>query len=92
MRRREFITALGAAAALPIVARAQQAGKVVGILFPGLSVPAPSTSLDAFYQKLHELGYTEGQNVTIERRYGDWNFDRLSEQAAQLVRLRVDVM
>ncbi len=44
------------------------------------------------YQKLHELGYTEGQNVTIERRYGDWNFDRLSKQAAELVRLRVDVI
>src|SRR5439155_1740612 len=92
MRRREFITALGAAAALPIVARAQQAGKVIGVLSPGPSVSAPSISLDAFYQKLHELGYSEGQNIAIERRYGDWNFDRLSEQAAQLVRLRVDVI
>jgi len=93
MHRRRFITLLGGAAAtLPLAVGAQQVGKVVGILFPGLSVPAPSTSLDAFYQKLHELGYTEGQNVTIERRYGDWNFDRLSKQAAELVRLRVDVI
>ena len=92
MKRREFIALAGAAAALPIVARAQQVGKVIGILFPGPSVSAASTSLDAFYQKLHELGYIEGQNTTIERRYGKWNFDRLSDLAAELVRLRVDVI
>jgi putative ABC transport system substrate-binding protein len=92
MRRREFIGFVGGAAAWPVMARAQQVGKVIGILFPGASVSARSTSLDAFYQKLRELGYTEGQNTAIERRYGDWNFDRLSDQAAELVRLKVDVI
>jgi ABC-type uncharacterized transport system substrate-binding protein len=92
MRRREFIGLVGGAAAWPVMARAQQVGKVIGILFPGASVSGRSTSLDAFYQKLRELGYTEGQNTAIERRYGDWNFDRLSDQAAELVRLKVDVI
>jgi putative ABC transport system substrate-binding protein len=92
MRRREFIGLVGGAAAWPVMARAQQIGKVIGILFPGASVSGRSTSLDAFYQKLRELGYTEGQNTAIERRYGDWNFDRLSDQAAELVRLKVDVI
>jgi putative ABC transport system substrate-binding protein len=92
MRRREFIGFVGGAAAWPVMARAQQVGKVIGILFPGASVSGRSTSLDAFYQKLRELGYTEGQNTAIERRYGDWNFDRLSDQAAELVRLKVDVI
>ena len=92
MRRREFIGLIGGAAAWPVMARAQQVGKVIGILFPGPSVSARSTSLDAFYQKLHELGYREGQNTAIERRYGNWNFDRLSDQAAELVRLKVDII
>jgi putative tryptophan/tyrosine transport system substrate-binding protein len=92
MRRREFMGLIGGAAARPVMARAQQVGKVMGILFPGPPVSARSTSLDAFYQKLHELGYREGQNTAIERRYGNWNFDRLSDQAAELVRLKVDVI
>jgi putative ABC transport system substrate-binding protein len=93
MRRRQFIGLIGGAAAawLP-QARAQQVRKVIGILFPGSHVAAPSTSLDAFYQKLNELGYIEGKNTAIERRYGDWNFDRLSDQATELVRLKVDVI
>jgi putative tryptophan/tyrosine transport system substrate-binding protein len=92
MRRREFIGGLGAAAALPMAARAQQGWKVIGVLFPGPSISTPSNSLDAFYQKLYELGYKEGQNVAIECRYGEWNFDRLSNQAVELARLKVDVI
>src|SRR4051794_13855879 len=93
MRRREFITLMVAATTTwPLKAWAQQVGKVIGILNPGASVSARSTSVDAFYQKLHDLGYTEGQNTVIERRYGDWKFDRLSDQAAELVALKVDVI
>ena len=92
MRWREFIGGIGAAAVLPMAARAQQGWKVIGILFPGPSIFTSSNSLDAFYQQLNELGYKEGQNVSIERRFGDWNFDRLSDQAAELARLKVDVI
>ncbi len=95
MRRREFVNLLGGVAAsipLGVVRAQQQVRKVIGILFPGSHVSTPSASLDAFYQKLNELGYTEGPNTTIERRYGDWNFDRLSERAIELVRLKVDVI
>lgn len=92
MRRREFITALGAAAALPKAARAQHAARVVGLLFPGTPAFVPSPSIVAFHQKLQDLGYTEGQNIAVERRYGDWKMSRLAEQAAELVRLKVDVV
>jgi hypothetical protein len=76
--RREFITLLGgAAAAWPLAARAQQpigrTGKMprVGMLMPGPAAHSAAT-LDPFYRGLHELGYIEGQNLTIERRDGDW--------------------
>ena len=77
MRRREFITLLGgAAAAWPLAARAQQLQKMPRI---GTLMPSPvevSTSLDAFLQGLHDLGYIEGQNIAIERRFADWKLDR----------------
>ena len=67
IRRREFITLLGGAAAWPLGARAQQAGKLprLGILSPGRSeLPEPGViMLDAFVQGLHELGYAEGRNL-----------------------------
>ena len=91
MKRRSFIVGIGALAAWPPVARAQ-ARKTIGVLSPGPSTPTNSVSLDAFYQKLQELGYTEGRNITIERRYGDWNFDRLADQAAELAGIRADVI
>ncbi len=94
MKRREFITFIGsAAAAWPLAARAQQTAKMprIGILFPGPS-ERHTASLDAFRQGLHDLGYTEGQNIAIERRYGEWKLDRLPELAAELVRLKVDVI
>jgi putative ABC transport system substrate-binding protein len=93
MQRREFITLVGWAAVVsPHAARAQQARKLprIGILMPG--PPELSKSLDAFYQGLHELGYTEGQNIAIERRFGEWKPDRVSDLAAELVRLNVDVI
>ena len=92
MKRREVITLLGgAAAAWPLAANAQQKGKLplVGVLNPG-SIDTPGTA--GFYDGLRELGYTEGLNVAIERRYGDWNTDQFQQLAADLVRLKVDVI
>src|SRR6266403_2208460 len=92
--RRQFISALGGATvAWPLASRAQQPAKVprIGILFPGPS-ERHTASLDDFRQGLHDLGYTEGQNVTIERRYGEWKLDRLPDLTAELVRLEVDVI
>src|SRR6266550_9484602 len=97
MRRREFMTLLGgAAAAWPLAARAQQpigrTGKMprVGILMPGPAAHSAAT-LEAFYRGLHELGYIEGQNLAIERRDGDWKPDGLPALAAELVGLKVDI-
>jgi putative ABC transport system substrate-binding protein len=97
MRRRDFITALGGAAAWPLVARAQplvgQTGKMprVGILMPGPAAHSTAT-LDPFYLGLHELGYIVGQNLAIERRDGDWEPDRFPALAAELVGLKVDII
>jgi putative tryptophan/tyrosine transport system substrate-binding protein len=93
MRRREFITLLGGAAAWPLAARAQQANKMrrIGMLSPGRSELAAANS-DAFQQGLRELGYTEGQNIAIERRYGEWKLDRLRSLAAELVASKVDLI
>jgi putative ABC transport system substrate-binding protein len=92
MKRRAFIAGLGATATWPHAARAQTK-KMLRI---GMLVPGPTerfASLDAALQQgLRELGYTEGQNITIERRFGDWKLDRLPDLAAELVRLKVDVI
>jgi putative tryptophan/tyrosine transport system substrate-binding protein len=92
MKRREFITLVGGAAAVwPLAANAQRKGKLslIGMLNPG-SADLPGVL--GFYEGLQELGYTEGLNIAIERRYGDWNTDRFKELAADLVRLKVDVI
>ena len=92
MRRREFITLIGgAAAAWPLAVGAQQNGKlpVIGVLNPG-STGGPAAV--GFYEGLRDLGYTEGLNIAIERRYGDWNADRFPQLAADLVRLKADVI
>src|SRR3954469_7642201 len=92
MRRREFITLLGGAAAWPAVSRAQQtAVPVVGFLNP----TTPETSLDrvrAFRQGLKETGHVEGENVAIEYRFAENQIDRLPALAADLVRRRVAVL
>jgi putative ABC transport system substrate-binding protein len=92
MKRRSFIAGTGVLIAWPSAARAQQAKKLIGVLSPGPSVAVNSISLDAFYQKLRDLGYIEGQNVTFDRRFGDWNFDRLADQAAELAGIKPDVI
>jgi putative tryptophan/tyrosine transport system substrate-binding protein len=94
MRRREFIAFLGAAAAWPLTARAQQARKLpmIGYLSPGSAAVGPLARHDAFQEGLRELGYDEGQNIAIAYRFADGKFDRLAELAAELVRLKVDVI
>jgi putative tryptophan/tyrosine transport system substrate-binding protein len=94
MRRREFITLLGgAAAAWPLAARAQQTGKVyrIGMLEVSSAV-LNAANLDAFRQGLRELGYVEGQNLIIEYRSSDGRAERFAQLAAELVRLKVDLI
>src|SRR6266545_4757340 len=95
VNRRSFITLLGgAAAAWPQAARAQQqAGKVPRIGFLGLTSPSDRPSLlDAFRQGLRELGWVEGQNIVIDYRHAEGRVDRLPDLAAELVRLKVDLI
>jgi putative ABC transport system substrate-binding protein len=95
MRRREFITLAGGAAASgwPIVAKAQQPGKLptVGLLV-GTTLLVESPRVAAFVQRLRELSWIEGRTVAIEIRYADGRTERLVEIAAEFVRLKVDVI
>jgi len=92
MRRRDFVTLLGGAAAWPLASRAQQQTMpLVGFLND--QTAAGYTHLaDAFKQGLNESGFVEGQNVTIEYKWADRHLDQLPELAAELVRLRPDVL
>jgi putative tryptophan/tyrosine transport system substrate-binding protein len=97
MQRRYFITLFGGAAvAWALTARAQQAMKMprIGILSPGRSEPSdPNFNvINAFLQGLHDLGYTEGQSLAVERRYADGRSDRLTELAAELVSRKPDII
>ena len=91
MKRRAFIALIGGAAAWPFAARAQQAEKkyTVGILSAGGENTALSV---AFADALRELGWVEGRNVVFEYRYAENRPERLPELAADLVRLKVDVI
>ena len=91
MKRREFIAGLGgAAAAWPVVARAQQAMPVIGFLSGGLS-RENADALAGFRKGLNDVGYIEGQNVAIEVRTTDLN-DQLPALATELIKLPVHVI
>ena len=97
MRRRDFIAGItGLMTTLPITARGQRSEGAhrIGILSPGRpELPDPTFNmLNTFLQGLHELGFTEGQNLTIERHYANGSSDRLRELAAELVRRKPDII
>jgi putative ABC transport system substrate-binding protein len=92
MRRREFITLVSSAATWPLAARAQQsATPVIGFL-SSASPDKYTIRLDAFRQGLKEVGYVEGQNVTVEYRWAEGQNQRLDTLGAELVQRQVNVL
>jgi putative tryptophan/tyrosine transport system substrate-binding protein len=90
MKRREFITLLGGAAAVwPVTAGAQHAGKMWRIAF---ITQAETNIYEALFERLRELGYVEGQNIIIERRYAEGRAEKFQEFAAEMVRLKADLI
>ena len=89
LKRREFIALLGSAVAWPLAARAQQAGKMWRIAF---ITHAHQSIYEVLFERLRELGYVEGQNIIIERRYAEGRTERFHEFAAERVRLKADLI
>ena len=93
MSRRGFITLVGGAAVWPLAVRAQQPRKLptIGFFSPNRA-SAQSEWTEAFVQRLRELDWMEGRSVSIEYRWAEGRTERLAEIAAELVRLKVDVI
>jgi putative ABC transport system substrate-binding protein len=92
MRRRKFITLLGGAAALPFATRAQQpAMPVIGFL-SAISKNSIVDQIAKFHRGLNETGFVDGQNVTIEYRWAEGQYERLPAMAAELVRRPVSII
>jgi putative ABC transport system substrate-binding protein len=95
MRRRDFITLLGGAAAVwPVAVRAQQADRVrhIGVLMAVANNALGQARTKVFEQELQRLGWMEGRNLAIEYRWAEGRAERYAELAAELVRLKVDVI
>ena len=94
MRRRDFITLLGSAAAWPFAARAQQAAQMkrVGMLMGFTKDALGQISAKAFQQELERLGWTEGRSVAMEYRWAEGRTERYADIAAEFIRLKMDVI
>jgi len=92
MRRRDFLTAVGTAAAWPLMARAQQPPMPVVGFLSGRSLASDSHLVATFSRALNEAGYVNGQNVAIEFRWADGQLNRLPELAAELIERKVTVL
>ena len=93
IRRRDFVTLLGgAAAAWPVVVRAQQAGKLPTIGFLGSNALTWTAWTAAFVERLGALGWVEGRTIVIDYRWSEGRPERVAEVAAEFVRLKVDAI
>jgi putative ABC transport system substrate-binding protein len=95
IRRREFIAALGGAAAWPLAVRAQQGGRVrrIGVLTPANeNDPVAKTYVSAFAQALADLGWTDGRNVRMDLRWGGGDINRIRALAQEVVGLQPDII
>ncbi|PWT81174.1 MAG: ABC transporter substrate-binding protein, partial [Acidobacteria bacterium] len=97
MKRRAFVAGLGSAAAWPLMARGQQTGlspqtRRLGYLLGASQDQAIQSTRDLLFRKLEQLGWTEGRNLVVERRFGEGDLVRMRAAAKELVAMRPDVI
>ena len=92
MRRREFITIIGGAAAWPLAGRAQRTGKLLTIGVLGSDAPTWTAWTTAFAERLRQLGWIEGRTIAIVYRWSEGRPERVAEVAAEFVRQKVDII